>query len=148
MRDHRNPHGANAQELKEQKLADDLLLAEFQWNDAKTIEDKKRALAQVNLAMGEIEKFEASREDNKKPNLYFDIDPSLIPTMMQEMEARIIRHEKLQNWQNFENGLPGMDSTQLTQVLQSATLRSGKLISRSHLVQRTTKQSGHNLPST
>ncbi len=100
MRDHRNPHGANAQELKEQKLADDLLLAEFQWNDAKTIEDKKRALAQVNLAMGEIEKFEASREDNKKPNLYFDIDPSLIPTMMQEMEARIIRHERLQNWQN------------------------------------------------
>ena len=100
MRDHRNPHGANAQELKEQKLADDLLLAEFQWNDAKTIEDKKRALAQVNLAMGEIEKFEASREDNKKPNPYFDIDPSLIPTMMQEMEARIIRHEKLQNWQN------------------------------------------------
>lgn len=102
MRDHRNPHGANAQELKEQKLADDLLLAEFQWNDAKTIEDKKRALAQVNLAMGEIEKFEASREDNKKPNLYFDIDPSLIPTMMQEMEARIIRHERLQNWQNPE----------------------------------------------
>ena len=100
MRDHRNPHGANAQELKEQKLADDLLLAEFQWNDAKTIEDKKRALDQVNLAMGEIEKFEASRKDNKKPNLYFDIDPSLIPTMMQEMEARIIRHERLQNWQN------------------------------------------------
>jgi hypothetical protein len=102
MRDHRNPHGANAQELKEQKLADDLLLAEFQWNDAKTIEDKKRALAQVNLAMGEIEKFEASRKDNKKPNLYFDVDPSLIPTMMQEMEARIIRHERLQNWQNPE----------------------------------------------
>ena len=103
MSNHLNPHGATAQELKEQELLDSLLRAEFAWNDSKTLEEKKQALAQVNLALEAIEKFEEEKKAKpKRPNLYFDVDPSLIPMMMQEMEARVARHERLQNWQNPE----------------------------------------------
>ena len=103
MSNHLNPHGATAQELKEQELLDSLLHAEFAWNDSKTLEEKKQALAQVNLALEAIEKFEEEKKAKpKRPNLYFDVDPSLIPMMMQEMEARVARHERLQNWQNPE----------------------------------------------
>ena len=103
MSNHLNPHGATAQELKEQELLDSLLSAEFAWNDSKTLEEKKQALAQVNLALEAIEKFEEEKKAKpKRPNLYFDVDPSLIPMMMQEMEARVARHERLQNWQNPE----------------------------------------------
>ena len=62
MRDHRNPHGATEQELKEQKLLDSLLSAEFAWNGSKTLEEKKRALAQVNLALEAIEKFDQEKK--------------------------------------------------------------------------------------
>jgi len=102
MADPRNPHGATTQELKEQELLDSLLHAEFAWNDSKTLEEKKQALAQVNLALDAIEKFGQEKKSQAKPNLYFDIDPSLIPNMMQEMEARMIQRERLQNWQNPE----------------------------------------------
>jgi len=103
MSNHLNPHGATAQELKEQELLDSLLRAEFAWNDSKTLEEKKQALSQVNLALEAIEKFEEEKKAKpKRPNLYFDVDPSLIPMMMQEMEARVARHERLQNWQNPE----------------------------------------------
>lgn len=103
MSNHLNTHGATAQELKEQELLDSLLRAEFAWNDSKTLEEKKQALAQVNLALEAIEKFEDEKKAKpKRPNLYFDVDPSLIPMMMQEMEARVARHERLQNWQNPE----------------------------------------------
>jgi len=103
MADHRNPHGATTQELKEQELLDSLLHAEFAWNDSKTLEEKKQALAQVNLALDAIEKFEQEKkEPPKRPNLYFDVDSSLIPQMMEEMEARMAKHERLQNWQNPE----------------------------------------------
>ena len=46
---------------------------------------------------------------------------------------------KSSSWLNFERGLNGMDSTQMMQVLQSATLASGRLISSGHLVQTTGK---------
>lgn len=101
MYDHRNPFGASSQLLKEQELEDNLLKAEFAWNDSVTLEEKKKALSLVNSALEEIEKFNNEKK-SKKPNPYFDVDPSLIPTMMQEMEARIIQHERLQNWQNPE----------------------------------------------
>lgn len=74
MRDHRNPHGANDQELKEQKLVDDLLLAEFQWNDSKTLEEKKQALAQVNLALDAIEKFRQEKKSQSKPKFLTERD--------------------------------------------------------------------------
>ena len=93
MQNHLNPFGASSQLLKEQELEDNLLKAEFAWNDAVTLEDKRKALELVNLALNEIENFKS------KP---FEANPSLIPTMMQEMEARIIKHERLQNWQNPE----------------------------------------------
>ena len=51
---------------------------------------------------------------------------------------------KSSNWPNFEHGLNGMGSTQMTRVSRSATLRSGRLISPGHLVQKTMKRSGHN----
>ena len=101
MRDHRNPHGASPALIKEQELENNLIEAEFAWNDAKNLDEKKKALELVNSALGEIEKFHKEKV-SKKPNLYFDVDPSLIPTMMQETEARIIKHERLQNWQNPE----------------------------------------------
>jgi hypothetical protein len=93
MNDHRNPHGASPALIKEQELENNLIEAEFAWNDAKTLEEKKKALELVDSALGEIEKFHKEKV-SKKPNLYFDVDPSLIPTMMQEMEARIIEAEK------------------------------------------------------
>jgi hypothetical protein len=101
MYNFKNPHGATPALIKEQELEDNLIKAEFAWNDAKTLDEKKKALELVNSALGEIEKFH-NEKVAKKPNLYFDVDPSLIPTMMQEMEARIIKHERLQNWQNPE----------------------------------------------
>jgi len=101
MKNHLNPHGASPALIKEQELENNLIEAEFAWNDAKTLDEKKKALELVNSALGEIEKFHKEK-GSKKPNLYFDVDPSLIPTMMQEMEARIIKHERLQNWQNPE----------------------------------------------
>ena len=101
MKNHLNPHGASPVLIKEQELENNLIEAEFAWNDAKTLDEKKKALELVNSALGEIEKFHKEK-GSKKPNLYFDVDPSLIPTMMQEMEARIIKHERLQNWQNPE----------------------------------------------
>ena len=61
MSNHLNPHGATAQELKEQELLDSLLSAEFAWNDSKTLEEKKQALAQVNLALEAIEKFDQEK---------------------------------------------------------------------------------------
>jgi hypothetical protein len=101
MYNFKNPHGASPALIKEQELEDNLIKAEFAWKDAKTLDEKKKALELVNSALGEIEKFH-NEKVAKKPNLYFDVDPSLIPTMMQEMEARIIQHERLQNWQNPE----------------------------------------------
>jgi hypothetical protein len=101
MYNFKNPHGATPALIKEQELEDNLIKAEFAWNDAKTLDEKKKALELVNSALGEIEKFH-NEKVAKKPNLYFDVDPSLIPTMMHEMEARIIKHERLQNWQNPE----------------------------------------------
>jgi len=80
MKNHLNPFGASSQLLKEQELEDNLLKAEFAWNDAVTLEDKRKALELVNLALNEIENFKT------KP---FEANPSLIPTMMREMEARI-----------------------------------------------------------
>ena len=62
MSNHLNPHGATAQELKEQELLDSLLRAEFAWNDSKTLEEKKQALAQVNLALEAIEKFDQEKK--------------------------------------------------------------------------------------
>lgn len=62
MSNHLNPHGATTQELKEQELLDSLLHAEFAWNDSKTLEEKKQALAQVNLALDAIEKFEQEKK--------------------------------------------------------------------------------------
>jgi len=101
MSNHLNPHGASASELKEQELFNSLLMAEFALSDSKTLEDKKKALDMMNLVMSEIEKDKKDKE-NKKPNLYFDVDSSLIPTMMAEMEARIMSDERFQNWQNPE----------------------------------------------
>jgi hypothetical protein len=85
MYDHRNPFGASSQLLKEQELEDNLLKAEFAWNDSVTLEEKKKALSLVNSALEEIEKFNNEKK-LKKPNPYFDVDPSLISLMMQEME--------------------------------------------------------------
>jgi hypothetical protein len=96
MYNFKNPHGATPALIKEQELEDNLIKAEFAWNDAKTLDEKKKALELVNSALGEIEKFH-NEKVAKKPNLYFDVDPSLIPTMMQEMEARIIQLDDLSN---------------------------------------------------
>jgi hypothetical protein len=101
MSNHLNPHRASASELKEQELFDSLLKAEFALIDSKTLEDKKNALDMMNLVMSEIEKDKKDKE-NKKPNLYFDVDSSLIPTMMSEMESRIMSDGRFQNWQNPE----------------------------------------------
>jgi len=80
MYDHRNPFGASSQLIKEQELENNLLKAEFAWNDAVTLEEKKKALSLVNSALEEIEKF------NNRKTLKFEADPSLISLMMQEME--------------------------------------------------------------
>jgi hypothetical protein len=84
MQNHLNPFGASPELLKEQELENNLLKAEFAWNDAVTLEDKRKALELVNLALNEIENFKS------KPSLQnFEANPSLIPTMMREMESRI-----------------------------------------------------------
>ena len=101
MRDHRNPHGASPALIKEQELENNLIEAEFAWNDAVTLDEKRKSLSLLNSALAEIEKFN-NEKVVKKPSLYFDVDTSLIPTMMREMEARIIQQERLQNWQNPE----------------------------------------------
>lgn len=55
-------------ELKEQELVDALTKAETEWNEAKTLEDKRRALDQVNAALSEIEKF------NEQPKALKDME--------------------------------------------------------------------------
>ena len=67
MNDHRNPHGASPALIKEQELEDNLIKAEFAWNDAKTLDEKKKALELVNSALVEIEKFH-NEKVAKKPN--------------------------------------------------------------------------------
>ena len=101
MYDHRNPQGPSPVLIKDQELANNLIKAEFAWNDAVTLDEKRKSLSLLNSALAEIEKFNNEKVE-KKPRLYFDVDTSLIPTMMQEMEARIIQQERLQNWQNPE----------------------------------------------
>jgi hypothetical protein len=101
MYDHRNPQGPSPVLIKDQELANNLIKAEFAWNDAVTLDEKRKSLSLLNSALAEIEKFNNEKVE-KKPSLYFDVDTSLIPTMMQEMEARIIQQERLQNWQNPE----------------------------------------------
>jgi hypothetical protein len=101
MYDHRNPQGPSPVLIKDQELANNLIKAEFAWNDAVTLDEKRKSLSLLNSALSEIEKFNNEKVE-KKPSLYFDVDTSLIPTMMQEMEARIIQQERLQNWQNPE----------------------------------------------
>ena len=101
MYDHRNTQGPSPVLIKDQELANNLIKAEFAWNDAVTLDEKRKSLSLLNSALAEIEKFNNEKVE-KKPSLYFDVDTSLIPTMMQEMEARIIQQERLQNWQNPE----------------------------------------------
>jgi len=101
MYDHRNPQGPSPVLIKDQELANNLIKAEFAWNDAVTLDEKRKSLSLLNSALAEIEKFN-NEKVVKKPSLYFDVDTSLIPTMMREMEARIIQQERLQNWQNPE----------------------------------------------
>jgi len=101
MYDHRNPQGPSPVLIKDQELANNLIKAEFAWNDAVTLDEKRKSLSLLNSALSEIEKFN-NEKVVKKPSLYFDVDTSLIPTMMREMEARIIQQERLQNWQNPE----------------------------------------------
>jgi hypothetical protein len=101
MYDHRNIQGPSPVLIKDQELANNLIKAEFAWNDAVTLDEKRKSLSLLNSALAEIEKFNNEKVE-KKPSLYFDVDTSLIPTMMQGMEARIIQHKRLQNWQNPE----------------------------------------------
>jgi len=101
MYDHRNPQGPSPVLVKDQELVNNLIKAEFAWNDAVTLDEKRKSLSLLNSALAEIEKFN-NEKVVKKPSLYFDVDTSLIPTMMREMEARIIQQERLQNWQNPE----------------------------------------------
>jgi hypothetical protein len=101
MYDHRNLQGPSPVLIKDQELANNLIKAEFAWNDAVTLDEKRKSLSLLNSALAEIEKFN-NEKVVKKPSLYFDVDTSLIPTMMREMEARIIQQERLQNWQNPE----------------------------------------------
>ena len=101
MYDHRNPQGPSPVLIKDQELVNNLIKAEFAWNDAVTLDEKRKSLSLLNSALAEIEKFN-NEKVVKKPSLYFDVDTSLIPTMMREMEARIIQQERLQNWQNPE----------------------------------------------
>ena len=101
MYDHKNLQGPSPVLIKDQELANNLIKAEFAWNDAVTLDEKRKSLSLLNSALAEIEKFDNEKVE-KKPSLYFDVDPSLIPTMMREMEARIIQNERLQNCQNPE----------------------------------------------
>jgi hypothetical protein len=96
-----NLQGSSPVLIKDQELANNLIKAEFAWNDAVTLDEKRKSLSLLNSALAEIEKFDNEKVE-KKPSLYFDVDPSLIPTMMREMEARIIQNERLQNCQNPE----------------------------------------------
>ena len=101
MYDHKNLQGPSPVLIKDQELANNLIKAEFAWNDAVTLDEKRKSLSLLNSALAEIEKFNNEKVE-KKPSLYFDVDPSLIPTMMREMESRILQNERLQNWQNPE----------------------------------------------
>ena len=101
MYDHKNLQGPSPVLIKDQELANNLIKAEFAWNDAVTLDEKRKSLSLLNSALSEIEKFNNEKVE-KKPSLYFDVDPSLIPTMMREMESRILQNERLQNWQNPE----------------------------------------------
>ena len=96
-----NLQGSSPVLIKDQELANNLIKAEFAWNDAVTLDEKRKSLSLLNSALAEIEKFNNEKVE-KKPSLYFDVDPSLIPTMMREMESRILQNERLQNWQNPE----------------------------------------------
>ena len=86
MYDHKNLQGPSPVLIKDQELANNLIKAEFAWNDAVTLDEKRKSLSLLNSALEEIEKFNNEKVE-KKPSLYFDVDPSLIPTMMREIES-------------------------------------------------------------